>query len=507
MTGGCVLVLILTCAPWIHAFEYLYRERGENFYRTNSGAVISSMIPKDVKGLVLIHQESEGWIKYYQAPDGLILIEAKVGLPSLSAALSEGKLITGKKSGPLPSTPDFDWWYGCAPTSAGMMMGFYDIVGYKGALYDLVPGGTAELSTFGNPLAIANNTIASPQHIRDYWVGYASSGNDPNPYGHANNCLADFMETNKDSAGNIDGGTTLYWFNNGRPFTYQDAINYGVAGTSGMYGVGEWVTHCGYGYEKLFNQGIDTFYPPYGITFADFKAEIDAGRPMLLHVKGHTMLAYGYMNPSTMYLRDTWEPGLHMMTWGGIYAAMGHLAMTAFIPTGGDPLTPFECPIGSIDEGEPCGEDTNGGCDMASPQFTEASLNQTYCGLTWADNGVSDTDWYRLVITRPIKVTLTAQGNFPLVVGFAPTESDTGNCGDLLGTLDPQASADAYTPATVVATIGPGTYFLFVAPQVSTGYPCTGLWRYFLSIEGTVGNGSYFIIPGKNGKSVVIYLD
>lgn len=466
------------------------------------------MIPRDFKGLILIHQESEHWITYYQAPDGLILVEAKVGKPSLSASKPADKPLMGKDAGPLTSTPDYDWWYGCAPTSAGMMMGFYDINGYGGAAYDLVPGGTAELSTFGDPSAIANNTIASSQHIRDYYVAYGQGGNDPNPYGHANNCLADFMETSKDSAGNTDGGTTIYWFNDGRPFTYQDALNYGVSGTSGMYGIGEWATYLGYNYESLFNQGIDTAYPPFGMTFADFKAEIDAGRPMLLHVEGHTMLAYGYMNPSTVYLHDTWGAGQHVMTWGGAYAALGHKAMTAFTPTGGDSLTSFECPIGSIDEGETCGEDTNGGCNMASPQFTDAILNQTYCGLAWADNDVRDTDWYRLVLTRATKVSLTAEGNFPLVVGFAPTDpSGTGDCGDLLGTLDPSASADAFNKATVMATIGPGTYFLFIAPQVFTGYPCTGLWRYSLNIERAGGNASYFIIPGKNGRSAVIYLD
>ena len=45
--------------------------------------------------------------------------------------------------------PAYDWWYGCSPTSAGMMMGYYDIHGYAGQSYaNLVPGGTAENSTF-----------------------------------------------------------------------------------------------------------------------------------------------------------------------------------------------------------------------------------------------------------------------------------------------------------------------------------------------------------------------
>lgn len=49
-----------------------------------------------------------------------------------------------------------------------MMMGYYDINGYGGEGYDnLVPGGTAELSNYGNPSAIANDAIASSGHIND----------------------------------------------------------------------------------------------------------------------------------------------------------------------------------------------------------------------------------------------------------------------------------------------------------------------------------------------------
>ena len=41
--------------------------------------------------------------------------------------------------------PSYVWWYGCAPTSAGMMMGYYDQKGYGGLSYgNLVSGGTAE---------------------------------------------------------------------------------------------------------------------------------------------------------------------------------------------------------------------------------------------------------------------------------------------------------------------------------------------------------------------------
>ena len=76
----------------------------------------------------------------------------------------------------LPDPGDYDWWYGCSPTSAGMMMGYYDINGYGGLNYDnLVPGGVAETSTFpstpGTWEYLAQNATASSGHVTDFYAG------------------------------------------------------------------------------------------------------------------------------------------------------------------------------------------------------------------------------------------------------------------------------------------------------------------------------------------------
>ena len=99
-------------------------------------------------------------------------------------------------------------WSGCSPTSAGMMMGHYDINGYGGLKYDnLVPGGTAELSSFGSPGSLANSVIASSQHINDFYrgTGYGDSGDDLSPPHHNFNSLADFMGTSQDSGESLEG--------------------------------------------------------------------------------------------------------------------------------------------------------------------------------------------------------------------------------------------------------------------------------------------------------------
>ena len=57
--------------------------------------------------------------------------------------------ISHLQGGSLTNTSNYDWWYGCSPTSTGMMMGYYDRNGYMGYSYsNLVPGGVAEASSF-----------------------------------------------------------------------------------------------------------------------------------------------------------------------------------------------------------------------------------------------------------------------------------------------------------------------------------------------------------------------
>ncbi|MGA1792122.1 MAG: hypothetical protein ACMUIM_11600 [bacterium] len=104
-----------------------------------------------------------------------------------------GKRISGYSRGVELPVPDYDWWYGCAPTSAGMMMGYFDIYGYNSITYDLIPGGVAESSSFYTgtnvpidrlldppspigPTLLCNRAIASSGHLADFWLSYGATG-------------------------------------------------------------------------------------------------------------------------------------------------------------------------------------------------------------------------------------------------------------------------------------------------------------------------------------------
>ncbi len=242
-----------------------------------------------------------------------------------------GKIIGSAKMGLIvPNPPDYKWWYGCSPTSAGMLMGYYDI---GGDYPNLVAGGVAELTTYPGPGPyIANAAIASSGHIADFWVAYGNFGDDPAPGGpHGQDCLADFMGTSQDNCSNSDGSTNFWWYLDGSPMRPQDIIDEGIdPNTSGMYGIKEYVEWCGYTYGDLYNQLINP-YAAIGFTYAQFQAEIDSCRPQLLHIEGHTMFATGYDAapwPQTVYVHDTWNPAPHTMQWGGIYPAVGPPAPT-----------------------------------------------------------------------------------------------------------------------------------------------------------------------------------
>jgi len=265
----------------------------------------------------------------------------------------------------LSGAPDYDWWYGCSPTAAGMMMGYYDINGYDGQRYDnLVPGRTAELENFTDSGMLAKNIIASDGHIAAFYQDGDNNTTDGN-FGEYNddltdssgnflrdsddfNSLADFMGTSQDKYG-LSNGATRFWVNtDGSRLDYWDVqegiINneeYAEAGVNsdGMYGIGEYVTYAGYGFDDLYTQLTSNNYFGYesfsgGFSFEEYMAEIYAGRVVMLHAakivgynadgspkySGHSMFGYGYESINLyLHLHDTWTLGQKSMTWDGTY--------------------------------------------------------------------------------------------------------------------------------------------------------------------------------------------
>jgi len=255
----------------------------------------------------------------------------------------------------LPNATDSSWWYGCSPTSAGMMIGYYDRNGYgSDPLHNqypsLVPGGVAETSTYGNPGALVNTATASAAHVIDFYAGgYLTSGDDLSSPWHNFNCLADFMGTSQDACGNFNGNTTFWYYTNGSRLYAKNIYAAGPSyyNSDGMFGIYEYVNYAGYGSGnpstdmKVFSQYIYGYNGnTLGFTWENYMAEIDAGRPVLIHVEDHTMFGYGYDNTGgaqTVILHDTWTAGEHMMTWSWSYSGLMHYGVTGLTLTNGIP--------------------------------------------------------------------------------------------------------------------------------------------------------------------------
>ena len=250
----------------------------------------------------------------------------------------------------LSDVPAFDWCYGCSATSAAMMFGYYDRTGYSNMYAGPTNGGVCPLdnSDWGykecslSATHLGYDGLAVRGHVDDYWYSYLSSIDPYHDYvppwsehGYAD-CTADFMGTNQyHNWQNKDGSTRFYYYESGAPLYDYYACEGGVPPKrDGCYGIRLFVESRGYNvfYDGSNYQNYNQFIHEYvagGFTFDQFKAEIDARRLVLIHVEGHTMLGYGYDDPTdTIYIHDTWNHDDHSMTWNGTYSGMQHYGVT-----------------------------------------------------------------------------------------------------------------------------------------------------------------------------------
>lgn len=105
----------------------------------------------------------------------------------------------------------------------------------------------------------------------------------------------------------------------------------------------------------------------------------------------------------------------------------------------------------------------NGGCNNATPIFTDIQIGDVFCGRGngYMVGGFSyrDTDWYRIVLTESKTLYWSGIANFNCVFyifdGICGAPSIIASTTPALGTV-----------GTASATIGPGTYVFFAAPAV-----------------------------------------
>jgi hypothetical protein len=241
------------------------------------------------------------------------------------------------------AVPAYAWSFGCSATSGAMIAAYYDRSGWPNIYTGPTGGGLMPLDSSGwgtwkdgagdtyaqCPLTASRNGLDGRSirgSIDDYWVEYGSSASDPyitkgwtqHAYGDA---IGDYMKTSQSQYGNVDGATVFYnWSSSSGPFNCADMPAYGAT-DDGSYGRKLFYEARGHTVTTCYNQ--KTSNNGGGFTFAMHKAEIDAGRPVMINLAGHTVVGVGYDDSgSKVYIHDTWDFNTYSMTWGGSYSGM-----------------------------------------------------------------------------------------------------------------------------------------------------------------------------------------
>ena len=258
----------------------------------------------------------------------------------------------------IQGVPAYNWSFGCTPTSAAMLIGYYDRNGFPDMFVpdppfnQIAPLTNQEWNTTYDNISSSDYYIcpisATEQnvlgrttrgHVNDYYRGVGDLTNDPyygnwteHSYTDGSRCIADYFGTSqKNHFNNQDGGTKSGLLYNGTKQYAQQINNYQSCwGTLGLayytsdiptYQVTECYVQAREGHHQSLGLDITD-----GFTFDDFKTEINESRPVLMSLKssgaGHAVLAFGYStnnNHEIVYFYDTSDFQRHEMEWNGTY--------------------------------------------------------------------------------------------------------------------------------------------------------------------------------------------
>lgn len=280
------------------------------------------------------------------------LAQGAAGLLALFAAADAGAasnvLLTG--------VPDYQWHLGCFGTATGNLFGYWDRHGFPNYYTGPTGGGVAPLNSnagnagihalWASQAGVDGRPANLPGHANDYHVVHLSTAADPYQVAgrpeHPPDCVGDFIglsqrkwsDLNGECEGNIDGYAFNFFEPQGaRRENFTPPPLAGLPVEDIQSGLREWSRFRGYAADTVsqlsdFNPQVQ---PGEGFSFADLKAEIDAGYPVLLFMQPfdefsrtvagkphlnpeiHAMLAYGYVEEDDggqyVRYRTSWASG------------------------------------------------------------------------------------------------------------------------------------------------------------------------------------------------------
>lgn len=243
----------------------------------------------------------------------------------------------------LSNVPAYTWVFGSSAVSAAMIAGYYDNTGFPNLYTGPSNGGLSPLLdtiwpkwTDGalreypnNPLVASHNGLdgrVTRGSIDDYWVEFDSPAVDPyitnlwteHTWGDA---VGDYMKTSQSAYGNKDGATTFHSLNSSPDhFSCEDIESQGLT-SDGTLGIRQFYEARGYQTSACYLQKTDNQVAG-GFSLNQYRAEINAGFPVMIHLTGHTVVGVGYDPASNMiFIHDTWSAAINTMDWGESYIA------------------------------------------------------------------------------------------------------------------------------------------------------------------------------------------
>jgi autotransporter passenger strand-loop-strand repeat protein len=245
--------------------------------------------------------------------------------------------------------PEAEYMYGCTPTAVAMVLGYYDLYGYRGAdLSNMIEGDVDSKSrgTDGNKYNMnAFDTALGRATATESFVSrfHSRSGKETTPSQELKfafksdkktvntdkwDCIADYIGTGQFWRGNDNLSTSVTYgtlediYKDDRTFEIESGSTTRTVrciDTTMLYGLDLYVQSRGYAmdYEITGTYVVDTAGGSF--TFEDYMKEIDEGRPVMISIRGHSMTGYGY-NAETkeIIFDDCYESG-RRMKWGGTY--------------------------------------------------------------------------------------------------------------------------------------------------------------------------------------------
>ena len=128
--------------------------------------------------------------------------------------------------------------------------------------------------------------------------------------------------------------------------------------------------------------------------------------------------------------------------------------------------------INSTIENEICGDNDNGGCYVAMPDYQDVTCNETVFGSCWAENGLKDYDWYRFEIFETGLMNILISSEFPVTV-------DLFNIDDCsIPQLVASHSYNSCEQNTFTYNMGTGTFAAVVKPTTAGELLCGNYNEY-----------------------------